>query len=120
MRQETGWRRCRGGVLGGHRDWRPRGDDDVDLEPDQLGREVGQPVESTLCKSILDGKILALNPPELAEPLPERLNEISAVGRAAREITYPVDLSRRLRPGGERRGNEAQTHHAEEGSSVHY
>src|SRR5262249_39731750 len=80
-----------GGVLGGHGSWRRRGYDDVHLEPDQLGREVGQPVKPTLRKSIVDDDVLAFNPPELAQPLPERVVEGKA-GRATRENTYPVEL----------------------------
>ncbi|TWI11479.1 hypothetical protein IQ17_00630 [Bradyrhizobium daqingense] len=39
----------------------------------QLGRKVGQPVEPTLCETIVDDNILAFNPPALAQPLPERV-----------------------------------------------
>jgi hypothetical protein len=46
----------------------------------QLGREFGQPVESAIGKSIVDDDILALNPPEFAQPLPERLNEMVLIG----------------------------------------
>jgi hypothetical protein len=63
-----------GGVLGCRRYLRPRRcDDEVHLEPDQLGRQVGQPVDPILRISIVDDNILALNPPELAQPLPERV-----------------------------------------------
>ena len=66
----------RGGVLGCRRCRRRPRYDDVHLETNQLGREFGQPVESTIGKSIVDDDILALNPPEFAQPLPERLNEM--------------------------------------------
>src|SRR4029434_213325 len=38
--------------------------DEVDIEPDQLGRQVGQLVDRILRISIVDDNILALNPPE--------------------------------------------------------
>jgi hypothetical protein len=66
-----------------------------------LGREVGQPVESALRKTKLDDDVLAFDLPELAQPLPERLEEVCAGdSRAASEIAYAVDLSHRLGAGG--------------------
>src|SRR5437016_2768318 len=62
-----------GGVLGCRHSLRPPRYDEVHLEPDQLGRQVGQPVDPILRISIVDDNILALNPPELAQPLPERV-----------------------------------------------
>ena len=68
----------------------------------------GRPVESALGKAILDDDILALDPPELAQPLTECLDEMGVSGgRAAGEIPYAVDLSRWLRLGGERYREEA-------------
>ena len=53
--------------------------------------------------------------PSSRQPLPERLNEMWAVGgQAAREITYPVDLPTLLRLGGERRGEESAGQCADE------
>jgi hypothetical protein len=60
---------------------RPHRYDDVHLEPDQLGRKVEQPVEPTLRKSIVDDNILALNPPEFAQPLPKRIEQERPIGR---------------------------------------
>jgi hypothetical protein len=76
---------------------RPERYDDVHLEPDQLGRQVGQPVDPTLGKSIVDDNILALNPPELAQPLPERVEQGRPIGwgRHPKE-TYPRHLARLL------------------------
>jgi hypothetical protein len=84
---------------------RPRRcDDEVHLEPDQLGRQVGQPVDPILRISIVDDNILALNPPELAQPLPERVEQERPIGRGRQtKKTYPRHLSRLLRVGGERR-----------------
>src|SRR5205807_8258918 len=87
-----GARRC--GVLGCAHSLRPRRYDEVHLEPDQLGRQVGQPVDPTLRISIVDDNILALNPPELAQPLPERVEQGRPIGRGRHhKITYPRHLS---------------------------
>jgi hypothetical protein len=86
-----------GGVLGCRHSLRPRRYDDVHLEPDQLGRKVGQPVEPTLRESIVDDNILALNPPEFVQPLPERVEQGRPIGRGRHpKITYPRHLSRLL------------------------
>src|SRR5262249_45010170 len=59
--------------------------------------------------SIVDDDVLPLNPPALAQPLPERLKEMWAGGgRTAREIADSVDLPRMLRLGSERRGEEGK------------
>src|SRR5262249_30562280 len=48
-------------------------------------------------KSIVDDNILALNPPELAQPLPERVEQGRPIGRERHpKETYPRHLSRRL------------------------
>jgi hypothetical protein len=98
-----------GGVLGCRHSLRPPRYDEVHLEPDQLGRQVGQPVDPILRISIVDDNILALNPPELAQPLPERVEQGRPIGRGRQaKKTYPRHLSRLLRVGGERRGEEAR------------
>ena len=54
--------RCRDrGVIARH--------DDVDLEAHQLGGEVGEPFGAPARQAPLDGDILALHIPELAQPL---------------------------------------------------
>jgi hypothetical protein len=82
-------------------------DDDVYLEPGQLDREVGQPVEPALRKTIVDDNILVLNPPELAQPLPERVE--AEIGRCPRsKVADPGHPSRLLPLGGEWRKREAE------------
>jgi hypothetical protein len=75
------------------------------LSRTKSAREVGQPVEATLGKSILDYDVLAFCPSELAKPLPERLN-IGTGGRAGPEKPHPGDLPCRLRSGGTQRGQK--------------
>src|SRR5262249_36828825 len=86
-----------GGVPGCRHSLRPLRYDEVHLEPDQLGRQVGQPVDPTLRISIVDDNILALNPPELAQPLPERVEQGRPIGRGRQpKETYPRHLARLL------------------------
>ena len=49
------------------------GHDDVDLEPHQLGRELGKPVVLALRPAELDDEVLALDVAELAQARPECL-----------------------------------------------
>jgi hypothetical protein len=64
-------------------------DDDVHLEPDQLGCEIRQAVEAALRGSVLDDDVLALDPPELAQPLPERLEDAGIRGERAAVALAP-------------------------------
>src|SRR5262245_42334347 len=111
-----------GGVLGCRRRLRPRRcDDEVHLEPDQLGRQVGQPVDPTFRISIVDDNILALNPPELAQPLPKCVEQGRPIGRGRQtKKTYPGQPSHLLSPGSARRGEETASQNPEERPPVHY
>jgi hypothetical protein len=64
-----------GRVLGGQGPWRRSGDDHVNLQTSELGRELGEPTKLALRKPILEGKILALDPAQVAEPLAKRLDD---------------------------------------------
>jgi len=58
-----------------------------------VGREVGQSLESALRESVLDHDVLALDPPELAKPLPECLDEMVVGARhAGGEKAHAIDL----------------------------
>ena len=61
--------RCFFGGLGGRR---IHGDDDVHLETDERGRELAQAVELPIAKLILDADVLALDPTQVAETLPDK------------------------------------------------
>ena len=56
-------------------------DDDVYLEPHQLGRERGEAIEFSLCRSTLDDNVLSFHVPNLAEPLAECLGARSESGK---------------------------------------
>src|SRR4030095_11212046 len=100
---------------------RPPRYDEVHLEPDQLSREAGQPVDPTFRISIVDDNILALNPPEFAQPLPERVEVGRSIGRGPRpKKTYPRHLSRLLRLSGERHGEEHRPRAREERAAVYH
>ena len=89
-------------MLGRLRRWRPPRHDEVNLEPNQVGREVGESVE-VLGIALLQGDLLALHPAEVTQPLLEHLEAgREARGGAGNEQTYPGDFPRRLRVGGER------------------
>jgi hypothetical protein len=64
-----------GRTLGGQGGLRHDRDDDVDLEPDQLHREVGEPLEPPLRPSGLEGDVLSLHPGELTERVAEGREE---------------------------------------------
>ena len=46
-----------------------RRDDDIDLEPDELGRDLGEALAASLRPAILDRDGAALDPAEFAQPL---------------------------------------------------
>ena len=53
-----------------------RGCDDVHLEPNQLVlAEAGQAIGSAFRESVFDDEVLALDPPEIAQPLAEHLED---------------------------------------------
>ena len=108
-------------VLGGNGWGRRRRDDDVHLEPHQLGGKRGQPVKPALRKSVFDDDVLSFRPPVHAEPFPERLHEQIRGGWASRQIPDPIDVARRLRPGdpGDHRRDQP-ANGAEEPAPVHY
>jgi hypothetical protein len=53
--------------------WASRCYDDVNFDPDQLGREVGEPIKLSLCKSVLNDNVFPLDVPELAQSLSESI-----------------------------------------------
>ncbi len=96
-----------GRLLGCLRSGRAPGNDDVYLQANELGGERRQPLGPALCEPVLDRDILTVHIAQLAQPLPEGLGEMRAIGgRAGREVTDPGDLRRLLRSGGEGRHRE--------------
>ena len=61
-----------------------------------------------LCKPVLDGDILSLNPSKLAQLLPERVHEDRAAGSSAWiQETDAEDFPCLLRLGGQRKAQRA-------------
>jgi hypothetical protein len=98
------------------------GDNHVHLEPDQLGRQVAQPLLTPLCIAVLHNEVLAFNIAKLAQSLLESLPQVRGKeGRARIEVPNPIHFSRRLRLGCEwcREDDESQRHHKSDGLVLH-
>jgi hypothetical protein len=92
----------------------------IDGEFRQLGGDCEHTIGSALGESVLDIEIAAFDVAALLEPLLECANQGQALlPRPAEDDTDSLDLARRLRLGGERRGEEAASTAHEERSSVH-
>jgi hypothetical protein len=78
----------------------------LDREPDQVGRQVGKPLVLPLGIALHQGEVLALDVPQLAEPLAESGNA-QVAGDAEREQADPDDFAR-LRVGDELCAEEPQ------------
>src|SRR5215510_15390957 len=87
------------------------GNNDLDLvTAEQFGRDVRQPLNLVLCKSVFDDDVLSLKPTELAQPLSERFEKPLGLGRSSRaKKAYPVDRPRLLCYGNERCNREAES-----------
>jgi hypothetical protein len=96
-----------GGLLGGFGSGRGCRDDDVDVQPDELGGERGQSLILELGGPMLDHHVLTFDVAQVAQPLPERLVEER---RHVTQQADPGDLpGRSLGRGGGRRGEEAES-----------
>src|SRR5215471_2000935 len=78
---------------------------DLDLEVEQVGDQLREPLDLSLCSAILNGEVLALHPAKVAEPVPEGLEIAFGLWgvHAGPEYADTAHLSRRLRHGEERR-----------------
>ena len=94
--------------------------DDISLESNQFGRESGEALELPLGITYFNCNVAALDVTEVSQSLEERLIQMGSSGQVGRQMTYPGDLGRLLRHGGERRGEEAACQSADERSSVHH
>ena len=87
---------CR--LLGGERHWRGHCDDDIDLEPHELGRDLGVTLAAALRPAIIDCEVVTLDPTEFAQSLhksggPRALDR----GRVRTEVPHGRQLPRLLR-----------------------
>jgi len=94
------------------------GQDDVDLEADELRGQRGQPPQVTSSKALLDDQILPRHPAQATDAEPERRDPSARISR--RQHPDAIHSPRLLRLGGERRGEDATSQGAEECASVHH
>jgi hypothetical protein len=67
--------------LGGQSIGLNRSDNDVNLQMDEIGREVREAIASTIRKAVLDADVFSFNPSEVAETLAECLVPGRGIGR---------------------------------------
>ena len=92
-RKNDGDRRC--GMLGSEHRCRRRWDEDINLEPDQLGHKIGEPFDLPLRPAVLDRNVLTLHPAEFTQPLPKGIEEVPVHrSRAAPYKAYARNLPR--------------------------
>jgi hypothetical protein len=118
--EDDGDRGCRG--FQGPREERAQRDDQVRLEPNQVGREFGEPSGVALDRPVLDPNVHALVPAVLPQTRPEGLPQTSLVGvrRFVPQDADAVYLPWLLRLGGEGRGEETTCDQREEGTTLHH
>src|SRR4029434_8392263 len=74
--------------------------DDVNIEPNQLGREGWEAIEPALRPSLFEGDVLSLDIAQPAQALPKCLGERRGdSGRIEPQDAYPRDFLRLLRLG---------------------
>src|SRR5207247_5843039 len=99
-RKGEGYDRCR---LLCREDRTSRGNNDIDLESDKLGRDFGVALDASLCPAILDRYAAPLDPAEFAQPLHKSRGPMAPCRRRARaEKSDGRQLASLLRPPGER------------------
>src|SRR5262249_7589680 len=110
----------RGGLLGGEGRGSGGGCDDVYFQADEISCESCELIGVPLGEPDLQDHVPALDPPDLAEPLPKGLQiEPLIGGRSVVQVPDLANLPRLLRLSGERRGEEAAGHGTEECSTFH-
>src|SRR5262249_34122025 len=88
--------------------WGSRRDDDIDLEPDELGRDLGDTLLASLGPAVLDRDGTALDPAEFAQSLHKRGDPLAggrvrALAHEPDSLQFPRLLrARRERPRGRR------------------
>jgi hypothetical protein len=112
---------CGSGLLRGSRRTYAMGHDHVDLEEDEFGREIGEPLGPPVSPSLLDDDVLALDVPELAQPVPKRLevDRESLRSWCVAEVPDAPHLFRGLRFSGERRRDGTTQGRQQEAAAVH-
>jgi hypothetical protein len=60
------------------------GENDIDLEPDQFGGDLGEALAASLCPANLDRDIATVDPTKFAQPLNESGKQLAAARRRGR------------------------------------
>jgi hypothetical protein len=84
-RRHNHWN-CSGRVFSRPGGWRSPGHDQVDLETNQLGREVREPRGATIRRPIFDDQVSSFNVAEIPQPLAQgvKIGGVRAAGIASR------------------------------------
>src|SRR5262249_17788718 len=81
----------------------------VEVEPNELGSERGEPLLPVLGKPPLEDHVASFHVAEFAQPLLQRLDEVPRLDwRRGEDQADPVDLPGLLRLDGRRRGQERE------------
>src|SRR5262249_1150905 len=95
--------------------------DDVNLERDQVLGELREPLQLPVGEAVLKHHVPSRNVAEITQAVFEGFHEVRLLpARRAQQIPDPGNLPRRLRLGGERRGEDSREGSLNEPASVHY
>ncbi len=111
-----------GCLLCGTASRRSHRDDDIDLETGEFGRQSRKALDSPVRRSVFNQDVLALHIAVLAQSLPQGVDprRLKRLERPGHQVTYPCNLPRLLRFGGERRGEDGTRDAGDERSPVHH
>ena len=100
---------------------RSRRDNDIDFEPDELGRDLGEALAASLRPAILDRDGAALDPAEFAQPL-HKSGDPWALGRRRGRAQEPDgrQLARLLRARRERPRRRRAAEQGDELAALHH
>jgi hypothetical protein len=119
-RRHNRWN-CFGRFFGRPGGWRPPGQNQVDLETNQFGREVREPLGATIRRPIFNDQVSPFDVAHVPQPLAQGV-EIGGVPCRGYRLQNPdaIDLPHSLRAHSERRGEEAPRNPADERSPIHH
>jgi hypothetical protein len=91
-------------------------DNDIDLEPNELGRELAEALRTSLRPTIVDRDVVTLGPAELAQPLRKGGEQFACGRRCAWDQEPDLPRLRRLHLSRKWRGEEAARQRTKEGA----
>src|SRR5262249_39378895 len=108
------------GALGSKGRGATYGQNYIDTVLDQLSSERRVGLATAVRPPVFQADILPFHVAELLERLPEGRKRVARARRVRAQDTNPRNLSRLLRLGGERRGEEPTREHTDERPTLHY